>query len=247
MADLTVLSPDFLRILQNVARDYKAGRLTASGAGVPQVSPTMPTPAPFRNDSGETIPAYGCMQVTDTEEVGSDNLLVVDKPDDADGTSGWYVFNGPWEVVEDDFGTAQLGPILRGYKSSGAITAGERWAPVSGQWYLAQVDGGIFAALGADDVADDVLKVMQTGGGGQQAGYALTPVGGIGGMTESSGVYTRGSATCDLFEEDSSQDLVDSGTNVTIYNTSSASIAGSTLITFVFDQYGKRIAVVEPC
>ncbi len=244
MADLTVLSPDFLRILQNVARDYQAGKLTASGAGMPQVSPTMPTPAPFRNDSGETIPAYGCMQVTGTEEVGSDNLLVVDKPDDADGTSGWYVFNGPREVADNDFGTAQLGPILRGYKDSGAITAGERWAPVSGQWYLAQVDGGIFAALGADDVADDVLKVMQTGGGDSSNAlyHAVSPSGGI---PAHSGA-TMGSATCTLVDSNSSGVLSNNG-SATIYNPSTTAVQGNKRLVYGFNQAGLRVVIVEAC
>ena len=128
--------------------------------------PASDGPIYVTNDSGETIPPYACMQVTGTEEIGPQNYLVVDKPADATGDAGTFIFNGPKEIIDDDEGVAQRGPIIRAFKDSGTVTAGEGWAPVSGQWYVEQTDSGAFIACGDDDVEDDVLKLDVSGGGG---------------------------------------------------------------------------------
>jgi hypothetical protein len=117
------------------------------------------------NDSGETIPAYGCMQVTGSIEIGSQNYLVVDKPADTDGASGWYLFNSAREIEIGGQGVAQNATVVRAFKNTGTVTAGDEWRPTVNQWYLT-VGGGSFIAAGSDDVAANVFKVFTGGGGG---------------------------------------------------------------------------------
>lgn len=117
------------------------------------------------NDSGETIPAYGCMQVTGCIEVGSQNYLVVDKPVDVDGNAGWYLFNSAKEIETGGRGVAQNSTVVRAFKNSGTVTAGDAWRPTINQWYITLGDG-TFIACGADDVSTNVLKIFVNGAGG---------------------------------------------------------------------------------
>lgn len=127
-----------------------------------------PNPVHVRNVSGETIPAYACMQVVGTVEVGRRNLLQVDKPADATGDAGAFVFNGPRAIAAGESGATQFAyhDIVRAILDSGTVTAGEHWAPVAGQWYIEQSDGGPFVACGEDDVDTNVLKVAIAAGSG---------------------------------------------------------------------------------
>lgn len=165
-----VLSNEAWALLQPVLRHVEQNGLwkPAPKPGLP--NNTLPPPAYFHNDSGEEIPPYACMQVTGTEEIGGQNYLVVDQPADVDGTAGGYIFNGPTAVADDDEGKYQSAQVVRGYKNTGTVTGGDKWSPVVGEWYIAQVDGGPFICCGADDVDDDVLKVFAQGVGGGGGG-----------------------------------------------------------------------------
>lgn len=136
-------------------------------AKISMLERTLANSTPFlvHNDSGEEIPAYACMQVTGTEEIGNQNYLVVNKPADDTGEAGWFVFNGPRAIAADEEGVIQKGPVYRGFKNSGTPAAGEIWGPTSGQWYLS-TDGSLFRVFGADDVADDVFRVASNVGSG---------------------------------------------------------------------------------
>lgn len=148
-----------------IVRQWRAGKLPiGSSRQSKQLQPYQPQLPFFTNDSGEAIPPYACMQVTGTLEIGARNYLVVDKPADTDGTAGAFIFNGGREVEADTEGLAQASAVLRGFKDTGTATGGERWSPVSGQWYIEQSDGGQFICCGDDDVDTDVLKVMFVGG-----------------------------------------------------------------------------------
>jgi hypothetical protein len=72
--------------------------------------PAKPFTQTFRNDSGETCPAFGCLKVTDAEEDSTTGryVLVIDKPD---GTGGPFFFNGPREVLDGEYGQAHTGLV----------------------------------------------------------------------------------------------------------------------------------------
>lgn len=193
-------------------------------------------PIKFTNDSGETIPAYACMQITGTEEQGGVNYLVADKPADTDGTSGWYLFNGAREVETDGEGVAQSPPVMRGYKNTGTITGGERWAPTSGQWYLTRDNAGIFIAAGADNVDDDVLRVMEIGGSGGRL-YRFT-------MNENWGATTAGAADSDILEMDGTDTTIDDDVldPLSIFSSLTSGSSG-----ICVHQDGKYYAIQAPC
>lgn len=172
MSRVNVFNDETFGDLLEMVREWRAAR---PSQGV-RNTPTIPheTPIYIHNDSGEEIPPYACMQVTGTEEIGSQNYLVVDKPADTDGTAGGFLFNSRSPVGIDDEGVAQPSQVVRGFKDSGTATGGDKWSPVVDEWYIAQVDGGPFICCGADDVEDDVLKVFAQGVGGGNRLYRFT-------------------------------------------------------------------------
>lgn len=174
MAEGVLIGPQLAADLQVLVDHFKR-------SGLPGLSPmnTAPvitkTPIYFKNVSGETIPAYACMQVTNTVEEGPQNFLEVEKPADTDGAAGQFIFNGPSQVLNNGTGIAQDSLVVRAYKNSGTVTAGGLWGPTVGQWYLT-ADAGSYVAAGEDDIAANVFKVFVSvgGGGGKKFAAKLT-------------------------------------------------------------------------
>ena len=240
--EIGLLTPEQMRALWSFYEQaVRIGLLDkfASGNLLP---PVLEYPE-FHNDSGSTIPAYACIQITGTTEVGGRNFLEADQPADADGSSGWYLFNGHYEVADDEYGTAQLGPVFRAYKNTGTITAGENWAPTASQWYLTQDDDGIFCATGEDDISSDVFKVIQVAGSGSS--YPLYH-----GVTDASiaarSGTTMGSGTVSLYNS-SGATLSDSTDNVTAYNMSETAVASGAHVVLALNQDNKYVVIVESC
>lgn len=177
----TVFDEETARILVTIARLYKqTGFVTGMGRGISALLEDPPVPYYVHNDSGEEIPPYACMQVTGTEEIGGQNYLLVDKPADTTGDAGSFLFNNHRAIADNEEGIAQFGPVVRAFKNTGTVTAGEHWLPVANQWYIAQDDGGPFVAAGADDIDDDVLKVFTNtpgSGGGENIKIAYAASG----------------------------------------------------------------------
>jgi hypothetical protein len=121
----------------------------------------------FRNNSGETMPAYACMQVTGVYDE-TDDLTVVDaeKPVDTAGNAGSYLFNGPDEVEDGDIGCAQKHRRVYAIKDSGTATAGERWIPIVDAWEIEQDDSGPFVMAGDDLLDTNVVMVFIEGSSG---------------------------------------------------------------------------------
>lgn len=141
-------------------------KLNISGGIAAQKQPThnqAKVPHYWVNRSGETCPAYGCIQVTGTEEIGSQNYLQGKKPADGNGTAGWYVFNGACHVPDGEFGMAHDGVLVRSLADN-APSAGDLVSPQANSWYV--TDGSLFPVAGPDDVKDDCYKIFVTGGGG---------------------------------------------------------------------------------
>lgn len=207
-----------------IVRQWRLGQLgSKSLLGASQQFLFQPALPYVSNDSGEAIPPYGCMQITGTVEIGSRNYLVVDKPSDTDGTAGAFIFNGHREIADAAEGLAQLGPVVRGFKDIGTATGGERWQPVSGEWYIEQDDAGQFICCGDDAVLDDVVKVVLAAKGADR--LFKTPGGGIPAAT-GSGPYTFGTAACTPV---GLAGVVGSGT-VTITNIVNKAIAANVVI-----------------
>ena len=222
MADGFVLSSERdAKDLVSMLRLFRSGAFGGLGgiAGGFQVTPR--TPYYVTNDSGEEVPAYACMQVVGTEEIGGQNFLSVDIPADVSGDAGAFLFNGSAAIADGDQGVAQFGPVVRAFKDTGTVTAGDRWQPVVGQWYIEADTEGEFIAAGADDIEDDVLRIFTgVGGGGTGTNCKLVKcTAGIAAATAT----LPGKATCSIVQIASDLYAAATGT-LTVYNTSEVAI-----------------------
>lgn len=143
-------------------------KLQASGVGEDKINdilsrskPSDVAPIYVSNVSGETIPAYGCMQVVGTVEIGGQNYLEVDKPADTTGAAGGFLFNSHREIPADETGVAQPDIVVRAIKSSSIMT-GANYRPVVSAWTIAEHVDGTFVMAGADDISTDVVKIVLT-------------------------------------------------------------------------------------
>jgi len=160
--------------------------------------PITPTPISFVNKGTSTIPAYGCIQIVGTEEIGGRNYLQVTRPFDyTDSVMGPFLLNGPNEVEQDDLGTAQWGPIYRAISDGGAYTVGTRFGPIASAYTVGK--GAVFTYLGEDDVETDCVRLiacetplLAIAGGG---GIAANSSGTVTAKQPASGNWTSGSVT----------------------------------------------------
>lgn len=114
----------------------------------------VPRPDTFRNDSGETAPAYAVLRVTGAVIDNNRPLITIDKPDAS--TDGVYVINGPRDVESGKKGQCRLSGAMKVLYDTGTPAVGETWGPKADQWELSKDKPG-FVVLG---VLDDVAKLM---------------------------------------------------------------------------------------
>lgn len=153
----------------------KLYELVKPGADPPERKPSTIQPQRdpgeayiFRNDSGETVPAFGCMRVTNAETDGTLNryVIVIAKPN---STGGPFVFNGPREVTNGSYGIAYAG-IVKAYFTAGTPVAGQIWGPNSG-WV---VESGGDDAIKVFGPIESTVILGDTGVGGSfdECGFA---------------------------------------------------------------------------
>lgn len=122
-------------------------------------------PIPFRNESGETVPAYGVMRVTGVEFVASVPLIIVAKPSTA--FQRMYLVNGPMQVSGDSnqdrrgFGTwlSDAGFVL--YDDSNTPAYGEGWGPSASSWKIKKWRYGFTILGGATGGDTDIVAARQ--------------------------------------------------------------------------------------
>ena len=120
-------------------------------------------PIYIRNDSGEEIPRFACLQVTGSVELNGQNYIKVVQPVDVTGAAGWYLFNGFAAVEIGGYGIAHDGPLVRMLTSGAAVVCGDRWRPTISQWYVTPSTSGIFSAVGEDDIDTNVMRGLIMG------------------------------------------------------------------------------------
>lgn len=155
----------------------------------------------FLNGSGEAIPPYAVMRITNVTSTASDLIYNVAKPD---GTYRWrYLVNGPIacgsEATHEGLGTfLSEGGLV--YFNSGTPAINEMWGPTSGQWYLTQHRPGFLVSgattgtfnsksfLAAVQVPPGEIRVQNDSGGAVTAGSSATMsvFGGSAGTTDTS-------------------------------------------------------------
>jgi hypothetical protein len=129
------------------------------------------------NESGEEIPAYGCMEITGTTVVAERTCLTVQKPSKLDGE---YVFNSQFAIPASGENESGVGwgfryGIVR--MLGDAPTEPKQYKPIVGSWEVEEGDGP-FVVFGEDNAADDALVgrigKAATGGGRQLQGEILS-------------------------------------------------------------------------
>ena len=206
MTRVGVFTPDEARELKRLL-----GFMNQTGYALlgrrPKVFAPGPTPIYICNEADETIPPYGCMQVTGTREENERSYVLVDQPTDEFGVAGPYLFNGPREisatdVVEDRYGIGDPGLETRGISKLSSVTVGGQYRPESGTWKLWEKPGGQFICMGADDVgtgSDQVMRVITNHR--VEIKTFRAPSGGI---AAASSETSLSSATCDWYEKSGS-------------------------------------------
>jgi hypothetical protein len=100
---------------------------------------------PVRNDSGEEVPAFGCMRITgmfspftssDGQRIGVANMgFTIAKPN-AYGSQYGHLFNGPRPIASGATGQGVFGRVMLGRYSGTAPTAGTYIGPKNASWDL---------------------------------------------------------------------------------------------------------------
>jgi len=112
---------------------------------------------PWTNESGETIPAYGVVQLRTDYSSGSQ----ASKPD---GTEGLFFVNGMVSVAAEAKGESRVWSLPQAVLLEGSLHVGDEVGPVSDQWYMDTSGTGFRVLLQPN--GDGVGVVVQVGGGG---------------------------------------------------------------------------------
>lgn len=112
-------------------------------------APNSPTGAmrwlPYRNDSGEEIPAFAVLRITGVTERNGQALLTVAKPNST--AYAQYAINGSTVVPANGYGRLTFDtPAVALYDSGLSPSVGDLLGPEDGEWAL--TTGGNFMALG---------------------------------------------------------------------------------------------------
>jgi len=114
---------------------------------------------PFVNTSGHTIPPYGVFLVDGTSEENGINYLIAKRYASYTAAQSVPMVNGPFEVLNGEYGTPQLGPVYRViHDDAVTYSVGDRvgWKTDSFQVSL----NASFIVLGEDDIVENCLRVM---------------------------------------------------------------------------------------
>jgi hypothetical protein len=158
----------------------KARRVWASVLGWEQMKAerrdeiNIPAKAPIyvKNLSPQTVPPYGCMQVVNTEGIDNSVIVSVERPYKIDKPK-IFLINGPKEIEQYDYGSAQSGPDYRVIITGGPLVPSTRLGPVNDSYSLGK--GCLFALLGMDvtyggehakaiECTTDLIGIVQAGG-----------------------------------------------------------------------------------
>lgn len=132
--------------------------------GIPGAAPF---PVPFKNESGETIPAYGVMRITGVSTGQSVPVITVAKPSST--FQRLYLVNGPLQVSGDSsrsdlrgFGTWAEGAAFVLYDDASTPAYGDEWGPQNGSWEIKKNRYGFFVIGGATGGESDIVACKQS-------------------------------------------------------------------------------------
>jgi len=183
MSEIGVFTPEQARLLW---QDYQSRQQLA-----PHLAQNFPRrriedePSPhrvfIRNDADETMPAYGCGQVTGTDDEGDITVVRVEKPS---GTDGTYLINSEHPIAAGKLGWAyRYGVVI--FRGTAAADVAQ-FRPIASSWNIEEGEGP-FTVYGSHSVIADGLigRIGAAGGGGGIIEYKITSL-----TTKASGPYT---------------------------------------------------------
>lgn len=112
----------------------------------------------FRNESGETVPAFAVMRVTGSVVLKGRVFLRIGKPN-GDGRKWNHVINGPQPVDNNKLGTC-FDDFPCAADGSTNIAAGKQCGPTAGSWLL-QDGGDGFRSYGVLSIPDNRMLVTR--------------------------------------------------------------------------------------
>lgn len=117
------------------------------------------TPVYFRNDSGETIPAFSIVQLTDTVDDEGKVYYIAKRPiATANALNDLFVVSGSNDIEANGFGVAQEGPIYR-IKTTSTYSVGTRLGPDHTAWTA--TTGILFSNIGDDEIETGVVRASR--------------------------------------------------------------------------------------
>ena len=128
-------------------------------AAIPNVSSRVipqPVSITFRNDSSETIPAYGCLAITGAEQ-NDDRLIFVKGEKPSSTACKSYAVNGPVDVEKNRYGQCFTSSWTRVLYDTGTPEPGDLYGPKASQWTISKDSNAIVACLG---ILDEVKRIM---------------------------------------------------------------------------------------
>lgn len=131
--------------------------------------------APFKNDSGETIPAWGVIRSADaTSDSNEESYISAEKPN---GTDAKHYINGPFDVAAGEYGScATTYPVWA--LVSAEVSPGDSIGPADGSWKL-ELSGSGFVVVGGYNSSQSIAMVDDglSGGGTMVEGQVVCDYG----------------------------------------------------------------------
>jgi hypothetical protein len=123
--------------------------------------PAASTGVPFRNDSGESAPAYAVMRVTGSATVDGAEYVTISKPNT--DFKRKYLVNTGSAVADGEYG---IGTWLSDadwvlYDDANTPAIGESWGPSSGSWELKKWRYGFTIVGNPSGGATDIVRAWQ--------------------------------------------------------------------------------------
>lgn len=131
--------------------------MTDRTSGTHRTTSSMEDTLRWVNVSGESIPAYGVVQLRSNYASGYSQAS---KPND---TSGLFFANGAVAVASTKKGESLLWSRPQLVKVTGSPAVGTQVGPVSGSWAMSETGTGFYIV---HQPVDGVAAVVQAGGGG---------------------------------------------------------------------------------
>lgn len=115
----------------------------------------------YRNDSGETIPAYSVIKITNTVKQTNGVYLLKGEKSDTWGSQYRHYINGPVDIADGDMGVCYVptSPVWVTYDTGNTPAVGEQWGPTDDSWDISQHVGGFEVV--SSEVDDGKVLVVQ--------------------------------------------------------------------------------------